>query len=102
MADNPRQLDLTGTLDEHKIPASYRSLIQSGDVHYFDYTWGGGKTTKADPYTFGTALSSLWEVLKDERHSSVKLTPEEEQAIKCWIDLNVPLWGDYEQRSLRD
>ncbi|MBQ9813265.1 MAG: discoidin domain-containing protein [Thermoguttaceae bacterium] len=99
---NQRQFDLTGTRDENKIPASYKSLIQSGDVHYFDYTWGAGKTTKANPYTFGTSQSALWKILKDDRHRSVSLTSEEEQALKCWTDLNVPLWGDYQQRSSRD
>ena len=98
----PRIIDLTGKRDENKIPNSYRSLIQSGAVHYFDYTWGGGKTTKAAPYTFGVSKSRLWSILQEEQHSGVRLDPEEEQAIKCWIDLNVPLWGDYEKRSDRD
>lgn len=100
-SQKPRQFDLTGTLDNDKIPASYRSLIQSGDVHYFDYTWGAGKTTKADPYSFGTSQSRLWEILRDENHQSVSLSQEEEQAIKCWTDLNVPLWGDYQFRRTR-
>ena len=97
----PRQFDLTGRLDADRIPASYRSLIQSGDVHYFDYTWGAGKTTKAAPFSFGTFQSRLWEILRDENHRGVSLAPEEEQAIKCWTDLNVPLWGDYQFRSSR-
>ncbi len=97
-----KQLDLTGVRDESRIPVSYRSLVQSGDVHYFDYTWGAGKTTKADPYTFGVSQSKVWDVLKDENHCNVSLTSEEEQAIKCWIDLNVPLWGDYQMRRERD
>ena len=101
-SENPKQIDLTSARDENKIPASYRSLIQSGDVHYFDYTWGAGKTTKAAPYTFGTFQSKLWEILKDENHKKTVLAPEEEQAIKCWIDLNVPLWGDYQMRRTRD
>ena len=100
--DGAKRLNLTAERDENKIPASYRSLIQSGDVHYFDYTWGDGKTTKADPYTFGTSQSKLWKILKDENHQNVDLSSEEEQAIKCWIDLNVPLWGDYQFRSERD
>ena len=100
-SENSRQFDLTGTLDGDRIPASYRSLIQSGDVHYFDYTWGAGKTTKAAPYSFGTPKSRLWEILRDENHQSVSLTPDEEQAIKCWTDLNVPLWGDYQFRRTR-
>ena len=55
----------------------------------------------AQPYTFGTFASRLWDVLKDERHKGVKLDPEEEQAIKCWIDMNCPLWGDYTFRPNR-
>ena len=34
-------------------------------------------------------------------HNDVKLTPDEVQRIKCWIDLNCPLWPDYVQRDLR-
>lgn len=100
-AAKPRQFDLTGSLDTDRIPASYRSLIQSGDVHYFDYTWGAGKTTKAAPYSFGTPKSRLWEILRDDNHKEVHLEPNEERAIKCWTDLNVPLWGDYQFRRQR-
>jgi hypothetical protein len=100
--NNVKQLDLTRIRDENKIPASYRSLVQSGDIHYFDYTWGAGKTTKAAPYSFGVSQSRVWEILKDNNHHNVSLKPEEEQAIKCWIDLNVPLWGDYQMRRERD
>ncbi|MDO5553010.1 MAG: discoidin domain-containing protein [Planctomycetia bacterium] len=101
MAKSAKQLDLTGTRDANKIPNSYRWLIKSGTVHYFDYYWGGGVTTKVQPYSFGTFKSSLFTILKDENHKDVALTSEEEQAIKCWIDFNVPLWGDYTQRSKR-
>ncbi len=97
-----RTLDFTGTRDANKIPNSYRSLIQSGAVHYFDYTWGGGQTTKAPAYSFGVSKSRLWDILCEEQHSDVRLSPEEVRAIKCWIDLNVPLWGDYEKRSDRE
>ena len=100
--ENQKQVDLTDVRDENKIPASYRSLLQSGDVFYFDYTWGDGKTTKADPYSFGTFQSNLWTVLKDDAHKNVRLTAEEERAIKLWIDLNVPLWGDYKKRTMRE
>ncbi len=40
-------------------------------------------------------------MLKDERHKGVDLTSEEMQAIKCWIDMNCPLWGDYTFRPNR-
>ena len=60
-----------------------------------------GLPYKAAPYSFGTAKSTLWTVLKDPNHRDVMLTPHEEQAIECWIDLNVPLWGDYAFRPER-
>ncbi len=95
------KFDLTATTDANRIPASYKSLLASGAVHYFDYLWSGGLTTKAAPYSFGVSKSSLFEILRDKNHRDVALTLEEEQALKCWIDLNVPLWGDYRQRRTR-
>ena len=37
----------------------------------------------------------------DENHYDVTLTREEKRRIKCWIDLNCPLWPDYTERPLR-
>jgi len=34
-------------------------------------------------------------------HDQVSLTPDEWHAIKCWIDLNCPLWPDYQFRQDR-
>ncbi|HQN00564.1 MAG TPA: hypothetical protein PLL36_05790, partial [Candidatus Hydrogenedentes bacterium] len=79
------------------IPASYRSLIEGGWVHYFDYTWGI-RPFKAEPLSFGTLQSRLWEVLKDPNHGEVDLTRDEMHAIKAWVDLNCPLWPDYQYR----
>jgi hypothetical protein len=42
----------------------------------------------------------LWTVL-DAGHYHVQLTNEEMQRVKCWIDLNCPLWPDYIDRQLR-
>ena len=39
----------------------------------------------------GTASASL----------TVKLTTEQMRRIKCWTDLNCPLWSDYIERKLR-
>ena len=50
--------------------------------------------------SFGTLKSKLWKVL-DAGHYDVKLTREEMRRVKCWIDLNVPLWPDYIERSKR-
>ncbi len=98
-AQDPRKLDFTGTLDAERIPASYRTLIAQGWVHYFDFTWGQ-EHHKADPRSFGTVQSRLQPIL-DAEHHGVRLTPEERQRVKCWIDLNCPLWPDYRFRLSR-
>lgn len=101
----PNKIDLSGTLDKDSIPVSFRKLVHSGAIHFFNYGYQTGVPYKAEPYTFGTVKSSLWTILKDVNHRDVKLTPHQEQAIKCWTDLNVPLWGDYafrpERRTVR-
>ena len=50
--------------------------------------------------TFGTVKSRLWQVL-DAGHYDVKLTRDEMHRVKCWIDLNCPLWPDYQERMKR-
>jgi hypothetical protein len=104
-ARTPNKIDLSGTLDKDSIPVSFRKLVHSGTIHFFNYGYQTGVPYKAAPYTFGTVKSRLWTILKDQNHSDVKLTPHQEQAIKCWTDLNVPLWGDYafrpERRTVR-
>jgi hypothetical protein len=37
----------------------------------------------------------------DAGHHDVKLTRDEMHALKCWIDLNCPLWPDYTPRQQR-
>jgi len=98
-ADHKRRFDLTGTRDADRVPASYRTLISRGLVHYFDYTWGR-EHTRADPLTFGTLRSRLWKVL-DAGHNDVRLSADQMRRVKCWIDLNCPLWPDYTYRSDR-
>ena len=98
-AHDKHKLDLSGTLGADRVPASYRTLITQGWVHYFDYTWGR-EHHKAEPLTFGTVQSRLWQVL-DAGHYDVKLTRDEMHRVKCWTDLNCPLWPDYIQRQFR-
>lgn len=92
--------DLTGVHDRERVPASYRSLIDGGWVHYFDWHYGS-RHFKADPLSFGTLKSRLFTVLADKDHERVALKPEEMRALKAWIDLNCPLWPDYRHRSDR-
>ncbi len=91
---DPKRLDLRGTLDAHRVPASYRGLISGGWVHYFDFTYGV-RHFKAEPLSFGTLRSRLWQVLADENHRELKLDTTAKLAIKTWTDLNCPLWPDY-------
>jgi hypothetical protein len=98
-ANHEQKLDLTGTLGPDRVPASYRTLIAQGWVHYFDYTWGR-EHNKAEPFTFGTTQSKLWKVLQAGHHDA-RLTRDEMHRVKCWTDLNCPLWPDYIQRELR-
>ena len=92
-------MNLTGTLDADRVPASFRTLISRGWVHYFDYHWNL-RHHKAEPKSFGTLKSRLW-LLLEKGHYDVKLTEAEMRAVKCWIDLNCPLWPDYQFRPDR-
>jgi hypothetical protein len=96
----PKRLDLRGTLDVTRVPASYRSLITGGWVHYFDFTYGM-RHFKAEPLSFGTLRSRLWQVLADKNHKDVVLDAAGMRAIKTWTDLNCPLWPDYLYRPDR-
>ena len=98
-AKHKRKLDLTAALDKEKVPASYRTLISQGWVHYFDYTWGR-EHSKAPALSFGTVKSTLWKVLA-AGHNKVQLSPSEARRVKCWTDLNCPLWPDYTYRPKR-
>ena len=98
-AKHKRGINLTAALDPHKVPASYRTLIAGGWVHYFDCTWGR-EHNKAAPMTFGSLKSKLWSHLA-AGHNDVRLTIEETRRVKCWIDLNCPLWPDYTFRPDR-
>ncbi|MHC4740953.1 MAG: HzsA-related protein, partial [Planctomycetota bacterium] len=92
-AEDKQQINLTSDLDADGVPASYRTIITGGWVHHFDYTYGR-EHSKAAPMTFGTLRSKLWQVL-DGGHEDVRLTDEEMHRVKCWTDLNCPLWPDY-------
>ena len=98
-AKHKRKIDFTGTLDAHRVPTSYRTLVSMGLVHYFNMAYNQ-MHRKAAPLTFGTFKSKLIKTL-ESGHKKVKLTRSEMRRIKCWIDLNCPLWGDYTYRLNR-
>ena len=94
------RIDLSGKLDADLVPASYRSLVSGGWVHYFDFFYGA-RPFKAEPLTFGTLRSRLFEMLGRKQHKDVKLSANEMRALKAWVDLNCPLWPDYLYRPER-
>lgn len=93
--------DLRGTRGGDRVPVSYRSLIEGGWVHYFDWSYGS-RHFKAEPMSFGTRRSRLFGVLADEAHRGVRMGLEERRALTAWIDLNCPLWPDYRWREERE
>jgi hypothetical protein len=98
-AADARKLNLTGALDAERVPASYRTLIEQGWVHYFDMTYSL-RHRKADPLSFGSVKSRLIQVL-DAGHYDAKPSADEMLRVKTWIDLNCPLWPDYIERGTR-
>jgi hypothetical protein len=95
------KLDLTATVErDSQAPASYRALIRGGYVHHANCQWGT-KHAKQPPLGVGTLKSRLFTILANPDHVTVKLAAAEMQAIKCWIDLNCPLWGDNQHRDER-
>jgi hypothetical protein len=99
-AEHPRQLDFRGTLDNDKVPASYRTLITKGLIHYVDCGWNSAGCEKLAPLTFSSLKSPLWTVL-NAGHHDVQLTDDDILRIKTWTDLNCPLWPDYQDRDQR-
>jgi hypothetical protein len=94
------KIDLTGTLDADKVPASYRTLISGGWIHHVDCGYNSGGCEKLPPLAFGTVKSKLWELLS-AGHYDVDLTSDQMRSVKCWTDLNCPLWSDYQNRLER-
>jgi hypothetical protein len=94
------RIDLSGKMDAEFVPASYRSLVSGGWVHYFDWMYAA-RPFKAEPLTFGTLRSRLFEMLEKKQHKDVKLSANEMRALKAWVDLNCPLWPDYLYRPER-
>jgi hypothetical protein len=95
-ANDTNRINLTATLDADGVPASFRTVIERGWVHYFDYSYSR-EHNKAEPLSFGTLRSRLWQVL-EAGHYGVRLTEEEARRVKTWTDLNCPLWPDYTYR----
>ena len=98
--EHVKQLDFSATLDKDRIPASYRTLIRKGLVHHLDYRYNAGGNEKREALSFGALKSKLFQVL-EAGHNNVKLLPAESRALKCWVDMNCPLWPDYQFRNER-
>jgi len=93
----PNRPVFIGTRGEDRVPVSFRSMIEGGYVHFFNFDWYM-RHYKAEPYSFGTVQSKIWKALDDDNHKDVVLSPDDRRALKLWIDLNCPLWPDYKYR----
>ena len=76
------------------------SPARATSAAHLDFGFQSGENWKAEPLSFGTVKTRLWETLKGG-HYDVQLTEAESRAVKCWTDLNCPLWPDYLERSTR-
>ena len=54
-----------------------------------------------EPYSFGSSKSALVKMLEN-KHKGVNLSERQLYAIKAWIDLAVPCYGDYETGNIWD
>jgi len=97
-AKDKQNIDLTGDLDKERIPASYRTLVSQGWVHVFDMGYNSGGNAKSPPMAFGVLKSRLFTETLAKPHHDAALKPLELRALKCWVDLNCPLWPDYQFR----
>ena len=63
-------------------------------------SWVGAQSvpTMLAPYAAGAARSRLLAMLAASHHD-VRLAPQEFETLACWIDLQVPFCGDYEEAS---
>ncbi len=93
-AKHKKGINLTGVLDSNRVPASYRSLISQGLVHYADMNYEKGGVAILPPFSLGTMKSKLVQTLA-EGHHKVTLSEDDWRRIKLWIDCNCPLWPDY-------
>lgn len=110
--------DLRGTpapeaLAKRQWSTSYLALVQATARTQEGNRYLEGKTDSAlvnwigaqsvppmlPPYAAGAARSRLLSLLR-AGHYNVQLTPEEMEKLACWIDLQVPFCGDYEEANL--
>ena len=105
-------LDLSAKRHGRGVPASFSGLVRPRPktkkplVHFFDSWWGVHWTVPvAKPLSFGARVSRLMKMI-DTQHKGVKmsdadrarirLSPLERRTITTWIDLNCPLWDNYD------
>ena len=105
-------LDLSAKRQGRGVPASFYSLVRPRPetkkplVHFFDSWWGVYWTVPvAKPLSFGACVSRLIEridtqhkgvAMTDADRARIKLSPLERRIVTTWIDLNCPLWDNYD------
>ena len=102
---------VTESLAKRQWSASYLALVQTTEQtqegnRYLAGTsnglvnWVGAQSVPEmlPPYAAGAARSRLLSMLADG-HYDAQVTPEEIEKLACWIDLQVPFCGDYEEAN---
>ena len=99
-AGRPTASNLTAALDRRRRARLLPHLDRPAAGSTTSTTSGDRSTTRPTRSPSAPLKSKLWEVL-DKGHYDVQLTQEEKHRIKCWTDLNCPLWSDYQFRQNR-
>ena len=104
----PAAMDLRGTRGQlppsddkskRKYTTSYLALTYKGKCNEkVNFAHGLGFAPFKPPYSFGSARSSVWRMLK-KGHGGARLTDAELRLIACWIDLAVPFCGSYVEHN---
>jgi len=102
---------VTEPLAKRRWSASYLALVQASELTLEGHRYLAGATNALvnwvgaqsvpemlPPYFAGAARSRLLTVL-EHGHHGVRLAPHELETLACWIDLQVPFCGDYQEAS---
>lgn len=72
--------------------------VGRGDFKYVKFFPRLAIQTLQEPYTFGSNVSKLTEMI-DNKHGKVELNREEKEKIAAWIDLGAPMIGAYDESN---
>jgi hypothetical protein len=103
-ASNPNGINLEGGLTDAgngmSFPLSYLNLVkhskEKSESKYVNWYSAEASPLLQPPYRAGARKSSLMTMLENG-HKDVKLTIEELDKLRCWIDIGIPSSGSYDE-----